>query len=95
MEENVIIRLPPQAAHLADEVRTSVTMRDHEIWAKDGVQTALLDAIHFRPKTVDEMKRVACAARDGPHGEALDALVLVDFILTFGNAIIDRWENTI
>lgn len=87
MEQNVMIRLSPEATMITDEKKTGVTMDGCKIWAKDSVQAALLREIRSQPKTVDEMKQVAHSSRDGPDGEAFDALALVDFIVTFGNAI--------
>lgn len=89
MEEHVMIRLSPRASIVAEETRIGVTLPECEIWAKDGVQAALLGAIRTQSKTVNEMKRTAHAARDGPDDESSDALALLDFIVTFGDAIED------
>lgn len=42
---------------------------------------------NFNDKQRNVMKQAAHASRDGPDGEAFDALALVDFVVTFGNAI--------
>lgn len=90
MEETVMMWLSPQASVINQEERIGVSIDGCKIWARDKVQTAILNEIACHSRTIAELERLVGAIRDGPAGVENDALALVDFILTFGNAIEDR-----
>ena len=89
MEHKAMVRLVPQAKLVKGKNQIGVSCPGLTVWAKDSLQAALLKEIAEKPKSVAELERALQPVQDDPGREAYAALILAEFILTFGEVIED------
>lgn len=89
MEHKTMVGLVPQAKLVKGKNQIGVSCSGLTVWAKDSFQAALLKEIAEKPKSVAELEAVLQHAQDDSVREAYVALILVEFILNFGEAIED------